>query len=68
MEEVRDCRGRLACIVEECTGYVETVYKGQKAGTYLPVGATFMIERDGILTTVTRDTQVTFITNSILTI
>ena len=65
MEEIRDFRGRLACIAEPDTGYVETIYKGQKAGVILPVGATFLVERDGIRTTVTRNTKETITTKSI---
>lgn len=65
MEEIRDCRGRLACIAEPETGYVETIYKGQKAGIILPIGATFLVERDGVHTTVTRNTRETITTNSI---
>ena len=68
MQEIRDCRGRLACIAEPKTGYVETIYKGQKAGTYLPIGATFLIERDGIRTTVSRNTKTSFKTESYSTI
>ena len=65
MEEIRDFRGRLAWIAEPDTGYVETIYKGQKAGVILPVGATFLVERDGIRTTVTRNTKETITTKSI---
>lgn len=52
--DIRDCKGRLVCKVEPRNGNVETVYKRQVTKTTLAVGAKFVIERDGVQTTVTR--------------
>lgn len=60
MTEVRDACGHLVCVVEESSGYVEAVYKKQTISTYLPVGKSLRIERQGAVTTVIRDTEATF--------
>ena len=60
MEEIRDCKGRLACKGNSTTGFVETMYKGQKTRTTLPVGETFTIEREGIVTKVIRISPTAF--------
>lgn len=60
MLEIRDQNNHLVCIVDESSGYVEAVYKKQTISTYLPVGRCIRIERQGTVTTVIRDTEVTF--------
>lgn len=60
MTKIRDSNGHLACIVDESSGYVEAIYKKQTVSTYLPVGRSIRIERQGAVTTVTRDTEATF--------
>lgn len=52
MEEIRDCKGRLACKVDPESGVVETVYKGCRTRTQLSVGSSFTIEREGVETNV----------------
>ncbi len=54
MVEVRDCKGRLTCVANENTGAVEAVYKGHKTKVQLAVGEVFTVEREGIVTNVTR--------------
>jgi hypothetical protein len=54
MVEVRDCKGRLACVANESTGTVESVYKGHKTKVRLALGEVFTVEREGIVTNVTR--------------
>ena len=54
MVEVRDCSGRLACVVNEVTGVVESVYKGHRIKVRLAPGEAFTVEREGIVTSVTR--------------
>lgn len=60
MFEIRDQNGRLVCIVDESSGYVEALYRKQTVSTYLPVGSSIRIERQGAVTTVIRDTEATF--------
>lgn len=60
MRKIRDQKGHLVCIVDESSGYVEAVYKKQTVSTYLPVGRSIRIERQGTVTTVIRDTEATF--------
>ena len=60
MEEIRDCKGRLACKGNAATGFVEAIYKGQKTRTTLPVGETFTIEREGVVTKVIRISTTAF--------
>lgn len=54
VKEIRDCKGRIACKGDAATGVIETLYKGCKTRSRLPVGEDFIIEREGIRTTVTR--------------
>jgi hypothetical protein len=54
MEEIRDYKGRLACKGDATTGNIESIYKGHRTKTCLSVGDSFVVERDGIITEVTR--------------
>lgn len=54
MEILRDCIGRIACKGDASTGLIETLYKGHKIRTKIPVGEKFIIEREDTVTTVTR--------------
>ncbi len=54
MEEIRDCNGRIACKGDATTGLVEVAYKRCKTSTQIPVGGTLRIEREGVVTIVTR--------------
>ena len=55
MEEIRDCKGRLACKGNAATGFVEAMYKGQKTRTTLSIGERFTIEREGVVTEIKGD-------------
>ena len=54
MEDIHDCKDRLICKGNPYTGLVESIYKWHKTSTYLSVGEKFRIERQGVVTTVTR--------------
>ncbi|MPN04989.1 hypothetical protein SDC9_152238 [bioreactor metagenome] len=54
MEILRDCIGRIACKGDASTGLIETLYKGHKTRTMIPIGEKFIIEREDTVTTVTR--------------
>ena len=54
MEILRDCIGRIACKGDAATGLIETLYKGHKTRTMIPIGEKFIIEREDTVTTVTR--------------
>lgn len=60
METIRDCLGRICCVGNPVTGYVENKYKGQEATAYLAVGKSFTIMRENILTKITRTANNTF--------
>lgn len=60
MEDIRDCRGRLVCKADAPTGIVEMQYKGLRTETCLSPGSAMTIEREGIVTTVTRSHQPPF--------
>ena len=64
MVEVRDCKGRLACVANEISGVVESVYKGRKTKVRLALGEVFTVEREGIVTSVTRVNQSAFAVES----
>lgn len=54
MVAYRDCKGRIACMGDPTTGAVESAYKGCKTSTFLAIGESFTIERDVVVTVVTR--------------
>ncbi len=54
MEILRDCIGRIACKGDAATGLIETLYKGHRTRTRIPIGEKFIIEREDTVTTVTR--------------
>lgn len=54
MEILRDCIGRIACKGDATTGLIETLYKGHKTRTKIPIGEKFIIEREDTVTTITR--------------
>lgn len=60
MEDIRDCRGRLVCKADAPTGIVEMQYKGLRTETRLSPGSMMIIEREGVVTTVTRTHQPSF--------
>ena len=54
MEQIRDCAGRLTFILDPETWMVEHRYKGCKTRANLELGASFTVEREGAVTTITR--------------
>lgn len=54
MKDIRDCKGRIACKGDVVTGLVEIAYKHFMTSTQLPIGGTIKIEREGVITIVTR--------------
>ena len=51
-----DCLGRLACMVNPEAGLVECLYKGNKTSAVLAIGESFTVERQDIVTIITRVT------------
>lgn len=49
-----DCLGRLACKGNPETGLVECLYKGNKTSAILAIGESFTVERQDIVTIITR--------------
>lgn len=60
METFRDCKNRIACMGDATTGLVESLYKGVKTRTKLSVGAAFTVERDDVVTKITRISTTAF--------
>lgn len=60
MVQMRDCLGRLACMGNPDSGLVECIYKGNKTSTILSLGETFTVERQGVITTITRNNAYDF--------
>lgn len=60
MEVIRDCKGHIACKGNATTGDVEALYKGHKTRTRLSVGEVFTVEREGVVTNVTRVSNTAF--------
>lgn len=59
-----DCLGRLACKGNPETGLVECLYKGNKTSTILASGESFTVERQEIVTIITRVAAHDFKVNS----
>ncbi|NLJ19457.1 hypothetical protein [Globicatella sulfidifaciens] len=64
MKEFRDCKGRIACKGDPKTGFLEVLYKRCRTSTILNVGGTFKIEREGVVTKITRKCSNEFSVNS----
>ena len=64
MQELRDCKGRIACMGNASTGFVECLYKGHKTRTHLNIGDNFIVEREGIETIITRVSDMAFAVDS----
>lgn len=60
MEDIRDCKGRLACKGNATTGFIEISYKRCKTSTQIPIGGRLKIERDDVVTIVSRPNNSTF--------
>ena len=60
METFLDCKNRIACMGDAATGLVESLYKGCKTRTELPIGAVFTVERDHVITKITRISTTAF--------
>ena len=64
MQELRDCKGRIACMGNASTGFVECLYKGHKTRAHLNIGDNFIVEREGIETIITRVSDMAFAVDS----
>lgn len=54
MEVIRDCVGRVVCKGDAGSGLIEIKYRDLVVQAILTTGETYTIEREGIITTVTR--------------
>lgn len=54
MYAVRDNRNRVACMIDKTNGIVEHRYKGCFTQSVLPVGGSYVIERDNTRTVIVR--------------
>ena len=54
MEIIRDCLGRIVCKVNAADGTVETKYGKIRVLTRVAVGDSYCIERENVVTWVTR--------------
>lgn len=57
MKEIRDCKGRITCKVDDKTGEVEAKYKDCVTNFFVPVGSTFIVKRKDTITKVTRNAE-----------
>jgi len=60
MQDIKDCKGRLTCKADAATGTVEHAYKGCKTTSRLAIGGSVSIERDAVVTIVTRISATAF--------
>ena len=58
--EFRDFIGRLAATGDATTGLVENCYKGQKTKALLRIGESLTIERENVITIITRISTTAF--------
>jgi len=64
LKDIRDCCGRIACKFDVNSGFVEVVYKRIKTSTQIAIGGAFRIEREGVITLITRNSDATFFVES----
>jgi hypothetical protein len=60
MEPILDCIGRVACVGDPVTGIIEIKYKNFKTRAKIPLGENYTIEREGIITVITRYSPTAF--------
>lgn len=58
--DVINCKGKLVCKVDYLSGFLETKYKGFYTRMLMPIGGTFFVELDNIITEVVRDSSTSF--------
>ncbi|OXS26897.1 MAG: hypothetical protein BI182_12260 [Acetobacterium sp. MES1] len=54
MERIHDCKGRMACMGNVKTGLLEVLHKKHRTSATIPNGGIFKIEREDVITIVTR--------------
>jgi hypothetical protein len=54
MKAYKDCRERCVCYADAETGLIKHEYRHEKTSTHIPIGGTYRIERDSIVTILTR--------------
>ena len=64
MEIIRDCLGRIVCKVNAADGTVETKYGKIRVLTRVAIGDSYCIERDNVVTWVTRESEKRFAVKS----
>ncbi len=64
MIQFYDCKNRLVCKGDPVSGFVESIYKGHKTSTFLEPGEVFVIERQGVVTNISRTTDKKFVVES----
>lgn len=60
LRQIKDCKDRCACYVDDKTGTVEHEYKKVKTKTRVPVGGEYTIERDTTITILRRVSDLEF--------
>lgn len=53
-QTIRDEKGRVACVADPLTGIIEIKYNKIFVQTVLEIGKSLTIEREGVVTTLTR--------------
>ena len=64
MEIIRDCLGRSVCKVNAADGTVETKYGKIRVLTRVAIGDSYCIERENVVTWVTRESETRFTVKS----
>ncbi len=64
LKPYKDCRERCICYADPATGEIEHEYKREKTSTQIPIGGKYRVERDDVITILTRISDQEFTVDS----
>lgn len=64
MELIRDCLGRVVCKGDASSGFIEIRYRGLTVQAILAIGNSYTVERENIVTIITRTSKLRFSVSS----
>ncbi len=64
MEVIRDYKGRVVCMANASDGLIEIKYRDIMVRAIVDIGGTYTVEREGIITKVTRTSESHFSVSS----
>lgn len=64
MDIIRDCKGRVVCKANTSNGQIEIKYRDIVVRATVDIGSTYTVERDSVITQITRTSESHFSVSS----